>query len=273
MSRIPLYVIQHVADVIRLLLFLVVFTAASPGSLAASSYHCTLRLWMVSFCDIVHIFSILENVVSRVTLGDLISLLKTCSSIRDILHCFRVNATNHEMLPLTNLRPPLCVGEHNTLYSQKLKANAPVVCSEPHHIRGVNVRGCLTCSMPVCGASIVKVSFGKREEEAFKNRLRSLCLDCYDLRTAHGDRPLVDLERTKSSPPLLDPREVFCNCTAKDGHLCHKCKIKQKTESQAGANRCHGHQYPRAKAGGFQSQICLWCGLRLPSECSRASAR
>lgn len=145
-------------------------------------------------------------------------------------------------------------------------------CCEPHHVQGANVRGCLMCSLPVCEACIIKVSFGKREESTFANRSRSLCPDCYDTRNKDE---YTSLHRSQShnNPRAFNPGEPFCKCTAKDGHLCLKCKIKQKSKSQADLDKCHGEGCLRTKAGGFPSKVCLWCCLRLPSDCNRATAR
>ena len=135
-------------------------------------------------------------------------------------------------------------------------------CFDPSHVQGTNIRGCIVCSIPVCEACIIKASFRQRNDSAFANRSRSLCSDCYRVKT-----------QDKHESPPLDSPVPLCKCTAKDGHICRNCRIKQSLSSQADLERCHGEDCSKTKAGGFPSKICLWCQLCLPSDRSRALTR
>lgn len=161
---------------------------------------------------------------------------------------------------------------HNTPEYQDLKVKSSPTCSEPNHVQGTKVQGCLVCSVRVCEACIIKASFGQRDDRAFANRTRSLCPDCYNLGNARKDVSMDGLKNDDCAL-LFDPGELFCVCTAKDGHLCFRCKTMQKFDSRANRDKCHGDGCSRTKAGGFASRVCLWCGLRLSSDHDRVVSR
>ena len=142
-----------------------------------------------------------------------------------------------------------------------------MLCSEPNHTRGDNIRGCLMCSMPVCEACIIKESFGKRDEKTFQHRTRTLCSDCYDSETPHIEQAFK---------PGMKGKDVIlstCICTPKEGHLCLRCKIEQRSKLEAKLATCYGQGCTRTQPGGFSGRVCLWCNLRLLGNRSRAEAR
>lgn len=224
---------------------------------------------MSSLLDLLCAYPILENLAAVLPLGDLFNLSKTNSVFRAVLHGFPITSVT-EPSYLTNLRPSLSVGRHNTPHWKNLKAKSPLCCSEPQHTRGVNIKGCLMCSMPVCEACIIKASFGKRDENTFPNRTRSLCVECFDSGNPHQEVSLTD-EKTIILSPYLTRTE--CVCTAKDGHLCLGCKTKQNSSLGTGTNQCYGMGCLKSTADGFGGRVCLWCGLSLPRERSRAESR
>ena len=142
-----------------------------------------------------------------------------------------------------------------------------MLCSELNHTRGDNIRGCLMCSMPVCEACIIKESFGKRDEKTFQHRTRTLCPDCYDTETPHIEQTLKPGMKGKNATLPA------CICTPKEGYLCLRCKIEQRSKLAVKLARCYGQGCKRTQPGGFPGRICLWCDLRLPGERSRAEAR
>ncbi len=148
-----------------------------------------------------------------------------------------------------------------------------MLCSELNHTRGDNIRGCLMCSMPVCEACIIKESFGKRDEKTFQHRTRTLCSDCYDCETPHVEQTLNPRMKGKDAIHSLSETESTCICTPRDGHLCLRCKIEQRSKLAVKLARCYGQGCTRTQPGGFPGRICLWCDLRLPGERSRAEAR
>ena len=148
-----------------------------------------------------------------------------------------------------------------------------MLCSELNHTRGNNIRGCLMCSMPVCEACIIKESFGKRDEKTFQHRTRTLCSDCYDSETPHIEQALKPGMEGKDVIHRLRKTWSTCVCTPKEGYLCLRCKIEQRSKMAVKLARCYGQGCTRTQLGGFPGRICLWCDLRLPGERSRAEAR
>ena len=121
--------------------------------------------------------------------------------------------------------------------------------------------------MPVCEACIIKESFGKRDEKTFQHRTRTLCSDCYDSETPH-------IEQTfKPGMKGKDAVLSTCICTPKEGHLCLRCKIEQRSKLAVKLARCYGQGCTRTQPGGFPGRVCLWCNLRLRGNRSKAEAR
>lgn len=226
---------------------------------------------MASLLNLILIQPIQEAIVYSLPLGDLLNLSKTNSLFRAAFHGFHFGRHDQELFSFAQSRPALRIGQHNTPHWKKCKSRSLLLCSEPHHVRGEKVRGCRMCSMPVCEACIIKASFGKRET-TFWNRTRSLCPDCYEVGSVYWEK-LWRENSVKSSPSHLNHKEPVCICTAKDGHVCIKCKMKQKLDARENPDRCQGEGCPRAKEGGFAGRVCLWCNLRLPRDHDRASAR
>ena len=129
------------------------------------------------------------------------------------------------------------------------------------------------CSMPVCEACIIKESFGKRDEKTFQHRTRTLCPDCYDSDNPHIEQTFKPESKGKDTMHSLSETGITCICTPKDGHLCLRCKIEQRSNLAIKLARCYGQDCMETQPGGFSGRICLWCDLRLPGERSRAEAR
>ena len=129
------------------------------------------------------------------------------------------------------------------------------------------------CSMPVCEACIIKESFGKRDEKTFQHRTRTLCPECYDAGTPHIGQTLNPGMKGKDAIHSLSERGSTCICTPKDGHLCLRCKIEQRSNLEFELARCYGQGCTWTRPEGFAGRICLWCDLRLPGERSRADAK
>ncbi|KAL2059627.1 hypothetical protein ABVK25_000920 [Lepraria finkii] len=227
---------------------------------------------MAALLDLLSPYPILENLVSMLPLGDLFSLSKTNSAFRAALHGFQLARSNGESPFTTPVRPTLCIGQHETLFWRNLNAKSPGLFSESQHTRGDKNRGCLMCAMPVCEACIIKASFGKRDEKTFQHRTRSLCPECYNSETPHIEQSLKEVKGKRPIHSLSDT-EPTCICTAKDGHLCLKCKTEQKSDLETKLSRCYGEGCSKTKPCGFSGRVCLWCDLRLPGERSRAEAR
>ena len=191
---------------------------------------------------------------------------------RAAFHGFHFESHDQKMLSSTQSRPPIFIGRHDTIHWKSCKSRSLLLCFEPHHVRGENVRGCRVCSMPVCEACIIKSSFGKWDEGMFSNRTRTLCPDCYEPGNVPGEI-LSKGTGVTSEPPHYNPREPGCACTAKDGHLCITCMAKQRFDAKKNLDQCHGEGCSRAREGGFAGRVCLWCDRRLPGENGRATER
>ena len=221
---------------------------------------------MASLFELLRAYPIL---VAVLPLGDLFNLSKTNSTIRAALHGFSNRFLEKPSL-LIVVRPALFIGRHNTSHWKNLKARSPLCCSEPQHTRGDKVKGCLICSMPVCQACIIKASFGKRDENTFPNRRRSLCVECFNLGNPHQETSLNGEEDFIQTSYFM---RTECICTAKDGHLCLRCKIKQNSKLDSRHKQCCGIGCSRSELDGFGGRVCLWCDSPLPRERSRAESR
>ena len=224
---------------------------------------------MASLLQLLCAYPVLENLVAVIPLGDLFNLSKTSSTIRMVLHGFPVNFVKKPS-SLGAVRSALSIGRHDTSHWKNLKAKSPLCCSEIQHTRGANIKGCLMCSMPVCEACIIKASFGKRDENTFPNRTRSLCVECFDSGTPH-QAAMFSGEEKIALPSYLMRGE--CVCTAKDGHLCLRCKTKQNSELETRHNQCYGQGCSKSILDDFGGRVCIWCDLPLPPERSRAESR
>lgn len=224
---------------------------------------------MASLIELLRAYPILVNLVAVLPLGDLFNLSKTNSTIRVALHGFSDRFLEKPSL-LVVVRPALFIGGHNTSHWRNLKARSSLCCSEPQHTRGDKVKGCLMCSMPVCQACIIKASFGKRDENTFPNRRRSLCVECFNSGNPHQETSLNDEEDFFQISYFM---RTECICTAKDGHLCLRCKTKQNSKLDSGNKQCYGIGCSRSEQDGFGGRVCLWCDLPLPRERSRAESR
>ena len=225
---------------------------------------------MASLLELLYSYPIQENLVTVLPLGDLFNLSRTSSAIRAVLHGFSVQLLQKPSL-FEAVRPALSIGKHNTSYWKNLKAKSPLYCSEPQHTKGNKVKGCLMCSMPVCEACIIKASFGKRDENTFPSRIRSLCADCFNLGNPHRESSVFEGKENTTQTSYL--RRTECTCTVKDGHLCLSCKTKQNSKLDCRENQCFGIGCSTSKTHSFGGRICLWCNHPLPRERSRAESR
>ena len=219
---------------------------------------------MASLLKLLHSYPILENLVTVLPLGDLFNLSKTNSAIRAALHGFSPSFFGA-------VRPGLSIGRHNTSFWKNLKAKSPMYCSEPQHTKGDKVKGCLMCSMPVCEACIIKASFGKRDENTFPSRIRLLCVECFNLGNPHRETSSLDGRENTTQTSYL--RRTECTCTAKDGHLCLRCKTKQNSKLDCRKSQCFGMGCSLSKTDYIGGRVCLWCNHPLSRERSRAESR
>ena len=223
-----------------------------PGVISTSSPNMTLL-------DILSCYPILEALLSALPLGALLNLSKVNSEFRAILHNFGCRPLNHRDSKSRKDRLDLNIGRHQTSSWLHCKSLCLLECSEPHHTKGQNVRGCRMCSMPVCEACIVKSSFGKKEN-TFQARRRYMCKDCWISGNAR-----TGLIRAPDSAILNYDRSELCHCTAKDGTLCLRCKEHQNSEAEQKHAYCAGNgcsnEVNDNNSGG---RICLWCSSVIP---------
>lgn len=242
---------------------------ASSSILSSRTHSLDIFKTMASLLELLYAYPILETLAAVLPLGDLFNLSKTNSTCRALLHGFSVRSLQKPS-SLKAVRPALFIGRHNNSHWKNLKAKSPLFCSEPQHTRGAKIKGCLMCSMPVCEACVIKASFGKRDENTFPNRMRSLCDECFSSGNPHKETSLKGDEKIVLTSYAM---RTECICTAKDGHLCLRCKTKQNSSLKIRNNQCYGTGCPKSKLDGLERRVCLWCDLPLPRERSRAESR
>ena len=146
-----------------------------------------------------------------------------------------------------------------------MKAKSPLCCSEPQHTRGAKIKGSLMRSMPICEACIIKASFGKRDDNTYPNRARSLCAESFKSGNPHQET-LLSGERIVLNSYLMCAEYV---CIARDGHLCLKCKTKQNSKLDLRKDQCYGIGCLKSKLDGCGGCVYLRCDLPLPRERNR----
>ena len=214
---------------------------------------------MATLSALLSNFPILEGILSALPLGSLLDLSRVNSDYRAILHGFSLV---NQVSGLQNTCSRLHIGQHQTAIWRHYKSLSQLECSERHHTKGNNIRGCRVCSMPVCEACIVKSSFGKKEN-AFRARTRRLCQECWVIGNPHAG----SLQPEIHTIALLDyALSETCRCTAWDGTLCLRCKEQQNSEYIQQRDCCVGYG---CKKDGLNddsaaSRICLWCHRVLP---------
>lgn len=113
---------------------------------------------MADLYDILFPMPIVSTLSNYLGLEDVINLSRANSKCRAILHGF---ATPEPLSPImrTNeeVRPSVYIGQHQTIYWKTLKAKSRK-CVESFHTIGTTPEPCMSCSMFVCEACIVKVS-------------------------------------------------------------------------------------------------------------------
>ena len=136
---------------------------------------------MVSLEDLLSVFPVGKVLISSLPSLDLYSLSESSLPIRSALCAFfeeKGVIAVVDFIKTSRLTP--AANKHVTIYLNGVKTKGPVSCSEPQHTRGDSVRDCRMCSIPVCEACVFKASFGKRHNKTHHNRLRFLCVDCWD---------------------------------------------------------------------------------------------
>lgn len=226
---------------------------------------------MTTLLDLLSSFPILEAILSVLPLGSLLGLSKVNSDYRAVLHGFSFINEDSGLAQGTNIRLRLHIGEHQTGTWRHYKSISQLECSERHHTRGENVRGCRVCSMPVCEACIVKSSFGKREN-TFQARARRLCKECWAIGNPHAEKLQPDVHAIA----LLDyDFSEICRCTARDGTLCLGCKEHRNSEYIRQLACCIGYSCTNDELDydTTAGRICLWCDRILPGRRSREDRR
>ena len=226
---------------------------------------------MATLLALLSSFPILEAILSMLPLGSLLNLSKVNSDYRAVLHGFSFIDEDSGLPRRTNIRLRLHVGEHQTGTWRHYKSITQLECSERHHTKGQNIRGCRVCSMPVCEACIVKSSFGKREN-TFQARTRRLCRECWAMGNPHARK----LQPEVHAIALLDyDSSEICCCTARDGTLCLGCKEQHNSEYVRQLACCVGYSCTNDELdhGTAAGRICLWCDRILSCRRSKEERR
>jgi hypothetical protein len=231
--------------------------------------------------SIVRQWPIATNIAQNLSVGSLITLARTSSSLRAALHGLEYSVDYEADVsgekPTVGksdecgkgVRPRKMVqpGDHRTPYWEGLKRVAQFTCSSKTHTKGDKTRSCLYCSIPICESCVVKHSFGKNEN-TFKNRCRFMCQRCWDA----GNRQKEFRYTGKRDAPERDPHKFagearrLCECTGKDGWVCNDCKEKQNTSMRVnGSDVCFGQDCEmKLEDDKDRRKICLWCDNPVP---------
>ena len=218
---------------------------------------------------LLRIYPVLESIASQLEFYDLLSLSRTNTVFRALLHGYATPEANLKYIPDSNVRAELHLGAKSTPLWSHLKSLCLTSCAEPTHTRGDPPRGCRLCGMPICTACVVKASF-KKNENTFANRRRQLCEECWTSGNPHYERLHYCSD---TAVVLVYGKMALCRCSANDGHLCSQCRNEQnRAMNPRGPRTCSGKDciniLIRDDQGG---RVCLWCNLPLPSTTARRS--
>ena len=216
---------------------------------------------MTGLIELLEIYPVLESVVRFLNYGDLLNLARTSTLARAITHGLYIESPHIKLIPNTKIRRSIRVGRAQTSLWLHLKSKAQLKCSEANHTKGQSPQGCLLCSMPVCLACIVKNSFQKKDA-TFQRRFRPMCQSCFSTGNPHAER----IHYNGDAPVRVDYSENgICQCTAKEGILCCRCKEHQNEGFLADIPLCAGKGCGIGINGdNIAARICLWCNLILP---------
>ena len=213
-----------------------------------------------SLLDLVLLYPVVETIVSFLPLKSIQSLAQTSSKYYEAMHGSPVAESDY-----SKMAPSYTTCFESDLW-RRLKSLSTDSCSETGHTRGKNPKPCRLCALLVCEACVVKHSFGKTEN-TFGNRRRNLCQKCWLTRQPRARQ----LQHSSTSPPTIDYHAIsICQCTAKQGIICRKCKEEQNSDFKRKLKQCDGCGLEK-DARGPSRQICLWCTGVLPESYGRAS--
>jgi hypothetical protein len=221
---------------------------------------------MPTLVDLLEQYPIIESLSCHLGLGDLIALSRTSSTYRAVLHGLPNSppaGADAQCIAETSIRLCLNLGSANTRLWKLLKANTRKICSDSNHTKGGEPQGCRICSMPVCGACVVKKSFAKNSN-TFISRRRHLCDACWTQNMPHRER----LRFAHGQPVRIHYAKMkMCYCTAKDGILCTAC---QRETQEYHESACAGYGCSeRLQNDDIAGRICCWCNGALPSSPSK----
>jgi len=209
--------------------------------------------------DLILLYPVIENIASFLPLKSIQNLAQTSSHYYEAMHGSPVVESDYPKMT------PYIVCFETDLW-RRLKSLSTDSCSETGHTRGQNPKPCRLCALLVCEACVVKHSFGKTEN-TFGSRRRNLCRKCWLVRHPQARR----LQHDSASPPTVDYHAIgLCQCTAKQGILCRKCKEEQNSDLTRKLKQCDGCGLEKDAREMFR-QICLWCTRVLPESFGRGS--
>ena len=215
---------------------------------------------MSTLLDLILLYPVVETIASFLPLKSIQHLAQASSKYYEAMHGSPVNEADY---PKT--APPYAVYSETDLW-RRLRSLSTDSCSETGHTRGKNPKPCRLCGLLVCEACVVKNSFGKTEN-TFGSRRRNLCQTCWLTRHPQARRRQHD----STSPPTVNYHTIgLCECTAKQGILCRKCKEQQNSDLKRKLKQCDGCGREK-DAREMSRQICLWCTRVLPESYVRGS--
>ena len=258
----------------------------------------------VSLLDVITISVLLKRLARLLTFGSLLSLSRTNSTYRAVLHGFSMpsssschSSDNEDTISISEtetlcsdngslcptesdtiysvndsaqdtadggVRPDLNIGWHQTKLWKNLKSMTIMKCSESFHKKGEDCETCRICSMPVCEACSIRSSF-TRIGSAYDNRKRLLCDTCSESGNPHQERL-----RYGPGSGRIDYRNLGrCNCTVKDSLLCSKCRDQHIPRHNDKVWQCAGYRCQKPVHRAWGVRVCLWCNGNIPGHRNR----
>ena len=195
------------------------------------------------------------TVAEYLSVGDLIQLARSCTALRATFHGF---FSPDSPIP-GRVRSSLQIGNHQTSGWRTLKSRATLGCvSVGHRSRQQHeTRPCRLCSIPVCQACIVRVSFSKPLRRTYPDRVRYMCTDCWELGNPQRKRKFTTPQERQMTA-YVD--EGVCECTPREIWVCSTCQDEQEQGARKDVSTCFGDGcLEKLDVVKYKTSICIWC--------------
>ena len=259
----------------------------------------------VNLLDVITTLSLLERLAKSLPLRSLLSLSRTNSTYRAVLHGFSVpsrsilDSSDSEVTPSVSETETLCYDDEqslcftdsDTIYSvnglaQDTKNGGvrPGLNIGEHqtelwmNLKSISMIECSesfhkkgkifkTCR--VCSMPVCELCIIKlsfsRMGSAFNSRERHLCDGCFESGNPHGDKLRYGPDRG----PIDYKTLRCCTCTAKDSLVCSECWDQHVRRHYDRVWLCAGHKCQKILERVWAVRVCLWCNGKIPGHRNR----